>query len=135
MSNFTRRLRRSNRRANPIPVALCFIVRDTRVLAVVETLDEQVHTDDHPFCDDATCECHHDTKYVYENVGRLLVEGKLTEDEATTLFSGQLASAAEDEYAAYQVECPMTSSYLDGANEGYPLGQPHRSHEEWQDYL
>lgn len=83
--------------SNPtITANQCFIVEDTRVIAIVEMLDAPLHTDTHPFCDDVTCPCHHDAQYVYENVGRLLVEGKLTENEATALFSGQPVITADE---------------------------------------
>lgn len=99
----------------------CYTVTDTQqVAAIVLMEDEMIHTDDHPFCHDATCPCHHDTRYVYGNVGRLLVEGQITEDEATAMFSGQLMSGADD--TGCIVDYPMN-----------PTPQP--EHEDRQDYL
>lgn len=48
----------------------------------VVPVDEIVHSDEKPFCDDPTCDCHED-ELAIAAVNRTVQEGLLTPDEAT----------------------------------------------------
>lgn len=109
---------------NHVDKSGCFTARKLdngtlQIACVVIDLDERIHTDERPFCSDPLCPCHHDPNYKWEHVGQFLVAGKLTEDEAVRLFSGQSLNVADDDSCIVE----------------YPLGQPHRQHEDWQDYM
>ena len=47
--------------------------------------DPIIHTDDHPFCSDPTCECHSDQAAIDE-MNDLFAGGLLTEAEAARIY-------------------------------------------------
>jgi len=50
--------------------------------------DEFLHTHDHPFCWNSTCECHEDQDAILA-VQQYILDGLLTPDEATQFVSGR----------------------------------------------
>jgi hypothetical protein len=56
---------------------------------VVWMEDEQVHTDEHPFCGDSTCLCGEDSALVQEHITAPLHDGLLTNAEAMRLYFGR----------------------------------------------
>jgi len=49
---------------------------------------ELLHTADHPFCWNSTCECHEDQDAI-ATVQQFIVDGLMTRDEATLFVSGR----------------------------------------------
>ncbi len=58
--------------------------------AYVVLVDEHelLHTTDHPFCWNSTCECHEDQEAIAA-VQQYIVDGLLTPDEATLFVRGR----------------------------------------------
>ncbi len=50
--------------------------------------EHPLHTVEHPFCSDDTCDCHEDQELVSE-VTTAVMGGLLTPDEATALIAGR----------------------------------------------
>ena len=50
--------------------------------------EHPLHTPDHPFCSDDTCDCHEDQELLAE-VNLQVQEGHLTPDEATAFVQGR----------------------------------------------
>lgn len=51
--------------------------------------DDLVHTDDHPFCYDATCDCHEDPVLIAE-VTQAVADDLLTPQEASDFVASKL---------------------------------------------
>jgi hypothetical protein len=51
--------------------------------------DELVHTASHPFCGDETCPCHDDKEAWHRECGFPVLDGLMTESEASRLFYGK----------------------------------------------
>jgi hypothetical protein len=49
---------------------------------------ELLHTADHPFCWNSTCECHEDQEAILA-VQQYILDGLMTPDEATLFVSGR----------------------------------------------
>jgi hypothetical protein len=49
---------------------------------------ELLHTDDHPFCWNGTCDCHEDDVAIFQ-VSLYVQDGLMTPDEATLFVSGR----------------------------------------------
>jgi len=49
---------------------------------------ELLHTADHPFCWNSTCECHEDDVAIFQ-VSLFVQDGLMTPDEATLFVSGR----------------------------------------------
>lgn len=58
-------------------------------IPVIPLEDEPVHTQMHPFCDDATCHCHKDPELL-ATIGDAVTNGLLTSDEATRFVKGEM---------------------------------------------
>ena len=56
---------------------------------LVIPVDETIHTNEYPFCDDPSCPCHEDTEAI-ARVTQQLQDGLLTETEATSLVAGKM---------------------------------------------
>jgi hypothetical protein len=50
---------------------------------------EIIHTDAHPFCGDETCPCHDDKEAWHRECGFPILDGLMTESEASRLFYGK----------------------------------------------
>jgi len=58
-------------------------------LIPVIPVDILIHTNEHPFCGDATCPCHEDPVLI-ASVAEALHNGLLTREEATCFVTGQM---------------------------------------------
>ena len=56
---------------------------------IIPMEDDLVHTDDHPFCYDATCGCHESPDLI-DQVAQDVADGLLTPQEASDLVAGKL---------------------------------------------
>jgi hypothetical protein len=63
-------------------------VKDQHVKLIVQLLDEQYHTTDHPFCYDPSCPCHEDSLLIAP-IAQAVQEGLLTPDEASAIVAGK----------------------------------------------
>ncbi len=50
--------------------------------------DELIHTDDHPFCGDPTCDCSEDPELI-ASVQQAVEQGLITPEEATLIIQGK----------------------------------------------
>ena len=83
--------------AKIIDAQLVGIQTDQHTIAlVVEMEDEQLHTDEHPFCDDILCPCHmtidpdtgNTTDYYLEHIRIPYQAGLLSRDEKERIYNG-----------------------------------------------
>ncbi len=51
--------------------------------------DRVIHDDSHPFCSDETCPCHDDKEAWHRECGFPVLDGLMTESEASRLFYGK----------------------------------------------
>lgn len=61
----------------------------TNTTLIVLMEDENVHSDERPFCDDPICPCKDDLEMFYEFIAGPLRDGLLTSAEAKRFFGGQ----------------------------------------------
>ncbi len=59
------------------------------IVYAVLMLDELVHTNEKPFCDDLTCPCHSDVQLDHEYLAQPWQDGLLTTDETVRLWAGK----------------------------------------------
>jgi hypothetical protein len=65
------------------------LMRPYWLVAQPVEVDELIHTDERPFCQDMTCPCHEDQELIEEYIAEHLRTGHLTEREAKRLYRGQ----------------------------------------------
>ncbi len=65
------------------------MAEDTYSPIIIPMEDDLVHTDEHPFCYDATCDCHEAPELI-AGVAQDVADGLLTPQEASDLVAGKL---------------------------------------------
>ena len=56
---------------------------------VIPVEDEPVHTDEHPFCSDMSCDCHDDSQFIAEYLEQPFYDGLLTSAEYFRIKEGK----------------------------------------------
>ena len=64
-------------------------ITEANLIFVVKTLDDLIHTNEQPLCQDPSCPCHEDANLVREYITKPLDNGLLTNPKALRLFWGR----------------------------------------------